>query len=178
MVQLRLPIRVLARPADDEDACGEYLASLVREALGRGSKGAVAVVVRSQRTELIELRAIVEARIQLAQFLAGLTRSDAQSFGSPLAVGLAGRFTLRRGAQRSPIALAFLEWPDCRWWQWTTLIDGANQLVVDSEVRHRAIDGDPLPAGLGRWWTLGRRTRTTVHYDSTDRGEQSAPLVH
>jgi hypothetical protein len=185
MVHLRLPIRVLARPATDDEACGEHLAGIVQDAIGRGSRGAVAVAVREQRLELIELRGVMEAGVAVPMFLAGLTRSSPEGFGPPLAVGLAGRFQFRSGpasaasSPPSPVAVAFLEWPDCRWWQWTVMLDSAGQILPDSDMRRRAVDGDPLPGGLGRWWTLGRRTRSTVRFGSPPSPPVAEPhIIH
>jgi hypothetical protein len=184
MVHLRLPIRVLARPATDDEACGEHLAGIVQEAIGRGGRGAVAVAVREHRLELIDLRGVIEAGVAVPMFLAGLTRSDPAGFGPPLAVGLGGRFQFRTRSSQgssvsSPVGMAFLEWPDCRWWQWTVMLDSAGQILPDSDMRRRALDGDPLPGGLGRWWTLGRRTRSTVRFGSPPSPVATDPhIVH
>lgn len=184
MVHLRLPIRVLAHsPTDaiDDDACGERLARLVQEAIERGPglSSAVAVAVRSERMELIDLRGILQAGVAVPLFLAGLSRSEPEGLGAPLAVGLAGRFQFRtRSTPGQPVGLAFLEWPDCRWWQWSVMLDSSGQMLPDSDMRRRAIDGDPLPGGLGRWWTLGRRTRSVVRFGSSQGSSLSSPLVH
>jgi hypothetical protein len=95
-------------------------------------------------------------------------------------VGVAGRFLVRRRDEPgAPVALAFLEWPDCRWWHWRTLLDGEGRAVPDSDTIRRAIDGDPLPGGLGRWWSQSRRAGTVVRYGPVDPPATSAsPLVH
>ncbi|MEQ1507867.1 MAG: hypothetical protein ABMB14_36905, partial [Myxococcota bacterium] len=116
-------------------------------------------------------------------FLAGLSRSggagDEGGLGPALAVGLAGRFVYRaRGVGPSPVGLVFLEWPDCRWWSWRVVLDGAGAPVADSESRYCAVDGDALPGGLGRWWSLGRRSGRTVRYGDVVPAPTASALVH
>lgn len=180
MQHLRLRVRVLTRrPADDDDDEGEHLVSLVTDALGRGGAGAVAVVVRAERTELVEARGVVEAGLSLPMFLAGLTRSEPEGQGLPCAVGLAGRFRLVRSGGGAPVALAFLEWPDCRWWQWRGVLDARGALVPEGETRRRAIDGDSLEGGLGRWWSLGRRHGGVVRFGpAIAPATEASSLVH
>jgi hypothetical protein len=106
--QLRPRIRTLPRPAgtdadgaDDPD--GQALAGRVRDVLSLGG-GAVAVVARPDRTELVDLRGVVEARLAV-----------------------------------------------------------------------------PLPPGVRRWWSLGRRTGNVVHCDPADvedSDDRPAPIVH
>lgn len=187
MQHLRLRIRVLERrPADDDEAEGRFLADLVRTALERGAASPVAVVVREVRTELVTLRGVVERGVPLPSFLAGLCASEPEGQSRPRAVGLAGRFMLRQRETRgrppaagAPVGVAFLEWPDCRWWQWRMLLDGEDRPVPDSETIRRALDGDPLPGGLGRWWSQSRRTGSTVRYGALEPlAPAPPPLVH
>lgn len=187
MQQLRLRIRMLARRPTDDEPEGEHLVALVLDALRKGGAGAVAVVVRAERTELVELRGVVEAGVPVQLFLAGLTRSSPEGFGPPCAIGLAGRFIVRPGRpgggepglSGGPVALAFLEWPDCRWWQWRVVLDAQGRALPDTETRRRAVDGDGLTGGLGRWWSLGRRTGNTVQFGPVDNSSaQASSLVH
>lgn len=192
MRTLQIRIHTLS-PAPDPSSEVERLRTLVQGAVARASAAPSAVVVRPGGTEIIELRPIAAARLSLPLFLAGLTRSERQGGGTsgpPLAVGLVGQFRLRRGPARAeaaraeaaraetadgvPVALAFLEWPDCRWWQWQALLDGERALLQETEVIRRAEDGDPLPSGLGRWWSLGRRSGVRVRYSA--RAPEPAPL--
>ena len=156
--------RTDALRADTQTA--ERLVELVRRAVGARRAPTVAVVVRESRIHLIQLRPLVEARASLARFLAALTRSEAPG-GPPEAVGLVGTVRMRRGrgAVAVPAALVFLEWADCRWWHWQALLDGDNRQILDStETVRSALDGDPLPSGLGRWWSVGRRTGVSVRF--------------
>jgi hypothetical protein len=204
MQTLRLRIRILPRrPADPAAYVGDSgegadaqegrgLVGLVRDVLERGGGGAVAVVVRPDRTELVDLRNLIEARASLPLFMAGLTRSAPEGQRLPLAVGIAGRFMMRTGPPQVPVSpqerrprgipvgVVFLEWPDCRWWHWRVVLGADGQPMEDGETVWRAEDGDPLPQGLGRWWSLGRRTGNVVHYgapDSEDAESDAASLL-
>jgi hypothetical protein len=147
----------------------------------------VAVALREDRLDLISLAPVVEAKLPVQRFIAGLTRSTAEGAGDVDAVGVIGVVQARQtGETPVPVAMAFLEWPDGRWWHWRALIglDGTH-ILDDSETLNRAVDGDPLPSNFGRWWSLGRKGRFNVHLKRFERpeeaeGESSAPkpLVH
>ncbi len=174
MQSLRVRVQTIERaPAASVAEEGEFLAGLVRRSLLPGGEGGeerqlapVAVAVRGDRTELLDLRPLVKGRVRPSSFLAGLSRSGGTTAGWPRAVGLAGRFQLRAGEHAAPVsvALAFLEWPDCRWWHWQVLLDADGQPLEHAEIRRAAEAGDPLPSGLGRWWSLGRRAGMRIRY--------------
>jgi hypothetical protein len=132
----------------------------------------------------VDLLPVVRARIPVPAFLAGLTRSRGEGDAEALAVGLAGRFLVRRRSdpQRSgaPVALAFLEWPDNAWWHWRALLDADGAIREDTVTLTRALDGDPLPESLGRWWSLGRRMGYQVQYGPVRRAEPQrvSEIVH
>jgi len=174
----RIRIRGLDRtPAPSTEAEGEHLAQLVRRALDAGSAAPVAVVVRPQRTDLVALAPLLQRRTAIASFLAALTRSEVDGHALPVAVGVAGRLLLRRGSGPPvPVAQAFLEWADCRWWQWQVLLDTDGVPLPDTVVHRRAADGDALPRGLGRWWSLGRRTGARLKLQRVE--DEAPPLVH
>lgn len=205
MADVHLSLRVVTVPRasgrtadgaivdDPDDAEGEHLAAVVRGAVASGHAAPVAVVVREARIELVELGPALRARVPVPMFVAGLTRSQPEGQSQPIAIGLAGRFSFRPASElgsaprRPPaphpppaqVALAFLEWSDNRWWHWRATVDGPTSLAPDSEVVRRAIDGDALPNGLGRWWSLARRTGATVRFGPpAPRTEQGPPLVH
>jgi hypothetical protein len=94
-------------------------------------------------------------------------------------VGVVGRFGLRRRGAKQPVhvALVFVEWSDGRWWQWQALLaqDGAS-LLDDTLIEREAELGDPLPDGLGRWWTLARRRNLRVRLEA--HAPDPAPIVH
>jgi hypothetical protein len=145
-------------------------------------RGALGVAIRPARTEWFDLGAVVRQQVPVGGFLAALSRSTAPDQAPPLAVGLAGRFQRRRGAQMLPVALVFLEWADDRWWHWERLLrDGepASDEEDDLERYSRAIDGDPIPDGLGRWFVRGRRTRASLSLGELRRPAiDGTQLVH
>lgn len=179
MQTLRLPIRVLDRaPESRADAEGEFLAGLVQTSLADdaspGGTLPVAVVVRRQHTELLDLRMARATGLSMHGLLAGLTRSSPHGRGLPVAVGVAGRLRYRAPEGGTvPVAVAFLEWPDCAWWQWQVLLDPDGSPRAETEIRRGASAGDAMPAGLGRWWSLGRRSGVRVNY-----GPREAPSGH
>lgn len=184
---MQLAIRAIERrPASTREAEGTYFADLVQRALAEGEgpdRGSpVAVVVRSRRTELVDLKVPRASGVALHGFLAGLTRSNPAGRGLPVAVGVAGRFRLK-GADGAPVpvGVAFLEWPDCGWWHWQVLLDAGGTPLDATVVRRCAEEGDRMPSGLGRWWSLGRRTGVRVHYGergSVGFGAARSTLVH
>lgn len=159
-----------AADADPDEHLHRWLADLVRDARSRAPEGPApaAVVVRDDgAVELLPLSADLLRGVSLPVLLAGLSRSELESRRA-VAVGLVGRFVWRPGAATVgiPVLLAFLEWPDCRWASWRWFLRGDEE-----ESWGRATEGDPLPDGLGRWWTLGRRTGALVRF-------APAELVH
>ncbi|MEZ4238151.1 MAG: hypothetical protein R3F59_18785 [Myxococcota bacterium] len=192
MPSLRLRVRIVPRQASDPalpdhaEREGEALAELVRDLVARGGNGAVLAVVRPDRTELVDLGGLVRAKVAVPLFLAGLTRSVPDGQRLPLAVGLAGRFRMRTAPDQPgiPVGVVFLEWADCRWWHWRSVLGADGAPVADGETVWRADDGDPLPPGLGRWWSLGRRTGNVVTFgvpdaeDPEDPHRTRATLVH
>ncbi len=169
MSTLRIQVRSLSRPIgrQGEDDETNRLVEMVRSAVGRGGAPAMAVVVRPKRVDLVGLSPLLEASSSLPHFFASLTRSTADDGGPPEAVGVVGavRTKVARGGPGIPTALVFLEWADCRWWQWRCLMgdDGAG-LRGETETVRCAAEGDALPKGLGRWWSLGRRLSLEAHF--------------
>ena len=178
MEQLRLRVRIVQRPPSDERDEVEPLIELARAALRARAGGGAGVIVRPERYDLVDLAGI--GRVPLPYFVAGLSRSTTEGAGPVLAVGVVGRFLARRrGQDPLPVAVAFLEWPDCRWTMWQVLVDASGDEVQDTEIRRSARDGDALPDGLGRWWSLGRRTRAVVTFGPSVRPfQQSSDVVH
>ena len=170
MRQVQLRIRTLDRvPAQNVTQEGEHLAGWVQKHVQELSSrpAPVAVVVRPQRTDLLDLEPVARSGVALNRFLAGLTRSEARPAGPPRAVGVAGTFRFVRGVERDhavPVLVAFVEWANCGWWLWQMLLDADGTPMPETEIVRSAFAGDPLPGGIGRWWSLGRRTDVQVHY--------------
>ncbi|MEN0063241.1 MAG: hypothetical protein AAGA48_13890 [Myxococcota bacterium] len=150
---------------------GETLLPIVRGLAAPERVAWVAVVVRAQRIELIDPRPFAKAGPDVMRFMAGLTRSHPANAGPALAVGIAGTLQLNlqtrnTKSRATPIALAFLEAPDCDWWMWQRFLGMDEE--EESEAPEQILTarrGDALPNGLGRWWSLGRRARLKVQFE-------------
>lgn len=172
-------------PLPDEGE-GERLRDLLLGALSRGPAPPAAVVLRERRLDLLEL---AHARVaSLHTLLAGLTRSVVPDGSAVEAVGLVGVFAPSPAAaapeparSAAGIALAFLEWEDGRWWSWRAAALPGGGVREDTVTVGRAVDGDRLPDGLGRWWSLGRRARMRLELWPAPDGEDltgTSALVH
>lgn len=189
MVRLQLRMRTLPRgePLDDQ-AEGLRLVELVTQSVERGGAPLVGVVLRGDRLDILGLEVLKEARVGLNWLLAGMTASEQEGVGPVEAVGLMGIVRVRTSPTPPgeppppavPMAIAFLEWEDCRWWFWRAPIDvNQERVLTDTQVITRAEDGDPLPNQLGRWWSLARRRRMRLRLDGPEPlAEPSSPLVH
>lgn len=178
MPRIRFEVRSWERPPGliTDDQVGQHLVDRVKTAIGGGAAPLVGVVVRASRIDLVELAAPAREGLTVPLTLAVLARSEDPSGAIPQAVGVLGRYELRpRPDQpaRAPLAMVFLEWEDCRWWHWRALVDGRD-LAGDTESLRRAVDGDPLPSGLGRWWSLSRRRSLVARLEPAP----AAAVVH
>jgi hypothetical protein len=167
---------------DDDDALGERLTALVRDALARGGAPPAAVVVMDGRVDLILLRPELVGEVPVPMLLGGLSRSIQADRPAVKAVGMIGVFRPRPSTSRPPgvpVAMVFLEWTDCRWWQWRGLIDPeAGAVLEETETVGRAVDGVPRPRGLGGWWSLGRRRNMAFRLDRHEEPPPTAARVH
>lgn len=166
MPTFQLVVRSLPRDELPGDAdVANRLVTLVREGLARGAGKPVAVVVRPRQLDLVRLDPVVGAGLPLGWFLGGLATTVTETGGAAEAVGIVG-VVERRGAadaERAPMATVFLEWGDNRWWLWRALLDPRNRSIREDAVQVlSALEGDALPEGLGRWWSLARRRNVRV----------------
>jgi len=124
------------------------------------------VVLRAERVDLVDLGEAYRQGVPTHRLLAGLSRSTIEDGGQVEAVGVMGVVQARRGQATPavPLAVAFLEWEDCRWWSWRGLLDANGRMILaDTELYASAEQGDPLPATFGRWWSMGRRAGSAMH---------------
>ena len=106
-------MRRSALPVDQSTA--EYVVSRVRETLLSGRQvGASMLVQRSDTLDVVGVKKSVPGRrVVLPHLLAGLTSTWTPEGGRVEAIGVAGRFQLRRrGQSLVGVALVFLEWED------------------------------------------------------------------
>ncbi|MCB9685065.1 MAG: hypothetical protein H6738_07420 [Alphaproteobacteria bacterium] len=188
MASLRIRVQHAPRPRSvdpdttDDEHLGTWLSTLVRDAVEKGRAGPVAIVVRGEHVDLVALHPGGEPPpMGTHGFLSGLTASTRDGDRAE-AVGVVGRFVARRGPNDragSPVALVFLEWPDCRWWFWKMVLDAEGRPLPDGEQVTSAAAGDAMPAGLGRWWSTQRRTGVVVSFGERVPDEiPVAPHVH
>jgi hypothetical protein len=110
------------------------------------------------------------------------TRLTASILGRPeLECGvLAGTMMVNRRGQ-PPIRglVVYIEWPDNRWWtSWQPLSDGHMPTSSDPVVR-RAIDGWPMPRGVGGWFSRVRREGLNLRvHQPTPVAQPGLDLVH
>lgn len=168
----------------DDDALGNHLVEMVVPRVPERRAPTVVTIARDDRLDVLGLKSVVENRLPMRTFIGSLTRAsvDDGTVGHASAVGLMGTIEVapRSGEARVPMAVVFLEWPDCRWWHWRALIEPTTrELRLDTVTLTRAVDGDPLPPGFGRWWSTGRLMKTSPHFAGWPaRVEAAAPVVH
>lgn len=154
------------KPPPDDASHEEQLVGLVLRGVARGAAPPVGVVVRDEVVHLIDVRPAAAQKVAVGRLLAGLTQArfdDAPD--RPQAVGVLGTFRLKQRPDEAgaPLVQVFLEWPDCSWWHWRALLDADGEVVQDTVTVQSARDGDPLPKGLGRWWSTARRHNLQLH---------------
>ncbi len=185
MSERRLQLKVRgtdrARFADDESLRGWAVDILERTLERSGGLPAGVIVVRERTVEVMDLAPLAQAGRPLSWMLAGLAGSTTQG-GAAEAVGLVGRFQLRRRGTGPavPVALAFLEWGDGHWWQWQALLAvDRPALVPDTATLRTAEAGDALPDGLGRWWTMQRRSGARLMLTPSEQPPvETSAIVH
>ena len=185
MPRLQIQIQSVTREAGEPWLDAMPMVSLVRNAITRGSAPLAAVVLRTDRVDIVDLKNIRSAGMSVQSFLAGLSRSTSDDGGKVEAIGIIGVLQTRRiqatDDRAVPMAIAFMEWEDCRWWSWRGLLDvGQKEVLSSSEVVACAEEGDPLPGRLGRWWSLGRRRKMSLHLsrETPSSDESDAELLN
>ena len=159
---IEVQVRIGSRSRDVElfprqdDALGERLAEMVRSTLLRGVPPPAVVVLRPDRVDLVDLRTIIEARLQVHRFIAATAGQDEVE-----AVALLAVVDLREaGRPVGHTGMVFVEWPDNRWWHGYFLLSQAFQPLDDMPmVLRRAVDGLPRPEGFGGWFSRARFER-------------------
>lgn len=144
-----------ARLADD--ALGLAVMRLVMGAFAGGAPPPAAMLFTDEQVHIVELLPLLRAGEPMdGRGVAGLA-----SVPDVACMAVVGVFT-RSGPGVAPTrhAVAFVEWPDGRWWLGRrVVVEDAGQVRLDAlaEVEiERAIDGAGKPRGLGGWF---RRVR-------------------
>ena len=162
-----MAVTLAMTPRRRDEALEAQLEQLLRGATAARAAPPVAWCARGDRLELLPLASLRAAGVPPGPFLAALSRSTVDDGADPVdAVGLMGVFLgdpSAPGSPAVPMAMAFAEWPDGRWWHWRALVAPDTAQIRDDTATVRcAWEGDPLPDRLGRWWSAGRRRRYTL----------------
>lgn len=148
----------LARSRDDDDALGLAIWRMLAEALGRGVPPPAVVLLTDEQVHLVDIVPLLQG----GETLDGRGIAGFAGVAGVETMAVLGVLTRRhRGVPSGRFAVAFVEWPDGRWWLGRrAIVDGpGGRLGVDplAEVEvDRAVDGASKPGGLGGWF---RRVR-------------------
>lgn len=163
-LQVRTGPRFPRFPEDDE-AFGEALWALVAARLDTGVPRPFAVMTRAEVAHVVDLAPLLAEPRRAHRMVAGLTAVE----GVDALAVLGGFFRRKRGGPVDRFALAFIEWPDGRWWLCQQRLDRDGRKVPEFEVEvQRATDGLPRPGGLGGWFSRARFEEIHTSFESTE----------
>lgn len=176
-----IPLRVHSSPRDrdrfpdDDDALGESLLAMVLDKLPQGRPAPGMLVLRGDTVEQVELGPLIAAgpfhrQRMMAAFAA---RPDAEC------AALLGVLPIRfaRAPEPLPAAVVYIEWPDNRWWTAWRLISEDHKPLGEEAVIRRAVDGWPMPGGVGGWYALARREQLRLRLERPGQ-QEGMELVH
>ncbi len=140
-----------------DDALGLCVWRVLAEALTRGDPPPVALLLTGDLAHLVDVVPLLRA----GEALDGRGVAGFASLPGVLVVAVVGLLTRRhRGAPNGRFAVAFLEWPDGRWWlARAALVEDGERLALDplADVTvERAVDGLGKPGGIGGWFRRAR----------------------
>ncbi len=166
-----------AAPGDGtegDDALGLSVARLLTQALTRGTPPPAVLLLTGENVYIIDVVPLLQGgeRLDGRAIAAFASLADVQVMA---VVGVLTRTV--RGAEPARCAVAFLEWPDGRWWLGRrAVVQQEGGFVLDPLAEldvERAVDGLSKPRGLGGWFRrvrveglqahLGLGSDSTVH---------------
>jgi hypothetical protein len=160
----------------DDELGTSVMGRLLETARERGLPRPALVAIHSSRVEQFELAAVRRAAEPHR------TRLIASILGRPeLECGvLAGTMTIeRRGAPPARGLVVYIEWPDNRWWTAWHPVDASGAPVESEPSVRRAIDGWPMPRGVGGWFSRVRREGLRLRVqESNPVAQPGLELVH
>lgn len=172
---LRLQVRSGPRaprfPEEDE-ALGTALWSVLGGAVAKGQAPPAAFLFSSERVYVVGLVPIIQDPRHTHRVIAALAGMEGIEV-----VGLVGLLFRRRpGLPTWRYAVAFLEWPDGRWWLAQRRVDDTGRFAGDADIEVlRAVDDVPRPSGVGGWFSRARfeglRARLDPAVPTPDREE-------
>ena len=158
-----------------DDALGEGVFAAVLDALRRGLPRPALLAFFAEEVEQVDIAPLASAdpahRERMLAALAG---------GRPgvEAVALVGVLQVRSGRAGGRAAVAFVEWPDNRWWTAWRFIDEARRPLGEAAVVRRAVDGWPRPNGVGGWFARARREQLRLNRRPLGGAQEGLGLVH
>jgi len=145
-------------PRAADDALGLAVWRMLAEALQRGMPPPAVLLLTAEHAHLVDIVPLLKQGEKLdGRGVAGF--ASIEGVEAMAAVGVLTR--RHRGVPSGRFGLAFLEWPDGRWWLGRRAMaeaeGGRPALDPLAEVEvERAVDGASKPGGLGGWF---RRVR-------------------
>jgi hypothetical protein len=143
-------------PLEDE-ALGRALLARVERVLENGTPRPTILAFSADQVWWYDLVPAIQMKADIQRLIAAVAGQDGID-----CVGVVGVLNVRVARGRAfPGAVAFLEWPDGRWWSFMLPLvrNSAGQLskVPAAELIERsAVEGWPRPGGLGGWWSRSR----------------------
>jgi hypothetical protein len=158
--------RDLDRFPQEDSALGEVIFGLVRAALDKGLPRPAMFVFFADQVDRFDLAPLMHQPRAIRDRMMGAIAGQADVE----CVALLGVLQIKRPKAGVSLrgAVAFIEWPDNRWWTaWLPLNEDGKPAVEEPEVR-TAVDGFPRPGGVGGWFSLARRTGLRLHMSQRD----------
>ncbi|MSP56536.1 MAG: hypothetical protein EXR69_13190 [Myxococcales bacterium] len=151
------PIAEAAEPGELDDALGLCVWRVLAEAISRGSPPPAILLLTPEQAHMVDLVPLLKA----GESLNGRGVSGLASLPGVDAMALVGLLTRRqRGRTEGRVAVAFLEWPDGRWWlarrALVPLGSGIGLDPLKDVTVERAVDGHGKPGGIGGWFRRAR----------------------
>ncbi len=144
--------------SERDDAIGLAAWRLLAEALGRGLPPPAVLLLGSDVVHLVDVVPLLRA----GEKLDGRGVAGFASLPNVEVMALIGVLQRRsRGVPNGRFGVAFLEWPDGRWWlaQRPVHEQPEGRLALDPLVEvnvERAVDGRGKPGGIGGWFRRAR----------------------
>ena len=158
-------------PTDDDDALGDLAFGRVTGAVEKGTPRPALLVLREDRVEWVDLVPVLGLPSPRREiFMAGLAGPQ-----DAVCAGMLGVLSVSSNRRAVRAAVAYLEWPDNRWWTAWQPLDDSRKLVGDGPVVRRAVDGWPRPGGIGGWFATVRRMNLRLNVTPSDPGPAADP---
>ncbi len=136
-----------------DDALGVHLWSMLVAKLEGGPPRPALFTFFAEAVQIVDVAPLVAPGIDVHHaFSAFASQPDAEAMA---ALGV----MVRRQHNKvvGQFAVAFIEWPDGRWWSCSRPLNPAGQPLEGAEDDiQRAVDGAPKPGGLGAWFRRAR----------------------